>query len=131
MVAYREVMSAPEAPAGATRRRRVTAVRDWVRALPGGWLIWRVAVTIAGLVVIAVGVVLIPLPGPGWLIVFLGLGIWSTEYAWAHRLLVATRRLLSRWWDWMARQPRWAQIAVGLLGLVFLVALALGAWYLF
>jgi uncharacterized protein (TIGR02611 family) len=116
--------------AGPTRRR-VGVVRDRVRALPGGWLIWRVGVTIAGLVVIAIGAVLIPLPGPGWLIVFLGLGIWSTEYEWAHRLLVTARRVVGRWWDWMGRQPRWAQIVVGALGLAFTAAVSLGAWYLF
>jgi uncharacterized protein (TIGR02611 family) len=131
IVAYLDLMSPTATPTGSTRRRRVTVVRDRVRSLPGGWLIWRIAVTIAGLVVIVIGAVLIPLPGPGWLIVFLGLGIWSTEYEWAHRLLVTARRLVGRWWDWMGRQPRWAQITVGVLGLAFTAAVSLGAWYLF
>jgi uncharacterized protein (TIGR02611 family) len=30
---------------------------------------------------------LVPLPGPGWLIVFAGLAILATEYVWAQRLL--------------------------------------------
>lgn len=47
----------------------------------------RIAVTIAGFVVVLVGIVLIPLPGPGWLIVFGGLAILATEYVWARRLL--------------------------------------------
>src|ERR1700761_7267726 len=124
-------MTQTETAAGPRRRRRVAVVRDWVRSLPGGRLIWRIGVTVAGLVVIAIGVVLIPLPGPGWLIVFLGLGIWSTEYAWAHRLLMANRRLLGQWRGWTARQPRWAQITVGALGLALIATVALGAWYLF
>jgi hypothetical protein len=33
----------------------------------------RVAVTIAGFTVVIVGLILVPLPGPGWLIVFAGL----------------------------------------------------------
>lgn len=47
----------------------------------------RIAVTIAGFTVLIVGIVLIPLPGPGWLIVFGGLAILATEYVWARRLL--------------------------------------------
>jgi uncharacterized protein (TIGR02611 family) len=47
----------------------------------------RIAVTIAGFTVVVVGIILIPLPGPGWLIVFSGLAILATEYVWARRLL--------------------------------------------
>lgn len=86
--------------------------------------------TLLGLIVIAGGLVLVPLPGPGWLIVFLGLGIWSTEYAWAHRLLVATRRLVEGWGRWIRRRPRWLQLVVVVLGLLFTAAVSYGAWYL-
>src|ERR1700749_2240399 len=109
----------------------LVAVRAAGRRVPGGWLIWRIGVTLVGLVVIAIGAVLIPLPGPGWLIVFLGLGIWSTEYEWAHRLLGTARRLVGKWWDWMGGRPRWAQIVVGVIGLAFTAAVSLAAWYLF
>jgi hypothetical protein len=47
----------------------------------------RVAVTIAGFFLILVGVALLVLPGPGWLVIFLGLGLLATEYVWAQRLL--------------------------------------------
>lgn len=47
----------------------------------------RVAITVAGFAVIVVGLILVPLPGPGWLIVFGGLAILATEYVWARRLL--------------------------------------------
>ena len=47
----------------------------------------RVAITIAGFAVVIVGLILVPLPGPGWLIVFAGLAILATEYVWARRLL--------------------------------------------
>lgn len=49
-------------------------------------------VTVGGVLVILVGVVLLPLPGPGWLVIFAGLGLLATEYAWARRLLAWTRR---------------------------------------
>lgn len=47
----------------------------------------RIAVTIAGFAVILAGIALLVLPGPGWLLIFIGLGILSTEYVWAERLL--------------------------------------------
>jgi uncharacterized protein (TIGR02611 family) len=47
----------------------------------------RIGVTIAGFAVLLAGVVLLVLPGPGWLLIFLGLAILATEYMWAARLL--------------------------------------------
>jgi uncharacterized protein (TIGR02611 family) len=44
------------------------------------------AVGIAGVAVILVGIPMIPLIGPGWLIVFTGLAILATEFPWAGRL---------------------------------------------
>ncbi len=44
-------------------------------------------ITIVGVVVVAVGIVLLPLPGPGWLVIFAGLSLLATEYDWARRLL--------------------------------------------
>ncbi len=51
----------------------------------------RVAITIAGVVVVLVGVALLVLPGPGWLLIFVGLSILGTEYVWAQRLLRAAK----------------------------------------
>jgi hypothetical protein len=52
----------------------------------------RVGVTIAGFAVLLAGVALLVLPGPGWLLIFLGLGILSTEYVWAQRMLATAKR---------------------------------------
>ena len=52
----------------------------------------RIAVTIAGGAVLLAGVALLILPGPGWLLIFIGLGILATEYVWAERLLKAAKR---------------------------------------
>jgi uncharacterized protein (TIGR02611 family) len=109
---------------------RMSAIRAAVRRWPGGWLIWRIGVTLVGLIVVLVGVVLIPLPGPGWLIVFLGLGIWSTEYAWARRLTQGVRLLINRWWHWLGAQPRWVQAGIAVLGIAFMAVIVLGGWYL-
>ncbi len=47
----------------------------------------RIAITIVGILVVLVGVALLVLPGPGWLLIFVGLSILGTEYVWAQRLL--------------------------------------------
>jgi uncharacterized protein (TIGR02611 family) len=52
----------------------------------------RIAVTIVGFAVLILGIILIPLPGPGWAVVFGGLAILATEYVWAQRLLNFAKR---------------------------------------
>ena len=47
----------------------------------------RVAVTIAGFVVVLAGLAMLVLPGPGLLVIIAGLAILATEYVWAQRLL--------------------------------------------
>jgi len=108
--------------------RWLRPARDWVMARPGGSIIWRGAVAVIGLAVVAGGLLLIPLPGPGWAIVFLGLAVWATEFVWAQRLLRFARRTLRGWTDWLKRQPWWVQGAAGLVGLLFLAGLAYLAW---
>ncbi|USN96941.1 MAG: TIGR02611 family protein [Candidatus Nomurabacteria bacterium] len=58
---------------------------------------------IGGLVVI-VGIILIPYPGPGWLVVFTGLGILSTEYDFARRWLTYGRAKYDAWNVWTGKQ---------------------------
>jgi uncharacterized protein (TIGR02611 family) len=50
-------------------------------------LIRRIAITVVGLVVTMIGVVLLIAPGPGFLVIALGLLILSVEYEWARRQL--------------------------------------------
>jgi hypothetical protein len=50
----------------------VLSARSRVHRLPAGEAVWRVAIALIGLVIV-VGVILLPLPGPGWLLVFLGI----------------------------------------------------------
>jgi uncharacterized protein (TIGR02611 family) len=118
------------APGAAPRRRSARAIRDQIRRLPGGAMAWRVMISIVGGLVIAVGVVLLPLPGPGWLIIFLGLGLWATEFHWAARLLKFARAQFGRWTKWVLSKPRWLQMIIGTLGLAFTAAVSLAAWYL-
>jgi uncharacterized protein (TIGR02611 family) len=107
---------------------RITAIRERVRRLPGGWMAWRVGVTVIGIAAIAGGIVLLPLPGPGWLIIFAGLGVLGTEYAWAKRLLAWLRAIVRRWAQWIAHQPLAVRILIGLLGLAVIGGIAYAAW---
>ncbi len=52
----------------------------------------RLAVTIAGFLVLVVGLAMIPLPGPAILVIPAGLAILATQFSWARRVLVAVRR---------------------------------------
>jgi len=40
-----------------------------------------------GFTLLVLGVVMIVTPGPGWLTIFLGLGVLAAEFVWAKRLL--------------------------------------------
>jgi uncharacterized protein (TIGR02611 family) len=125
-------MSSTEAPSApvASPSRRLGALRARVRSWPGGRIAWRVGVTVVGAAVVAVGVVLLPLPGPGWLIIFAGLGILGSEYAWAQRLLGRVRRAVSTWVRWVAGQSLWVRLLMGLSALALVAALVVGAWLL-
>jgi uncharacterized membrane protein YfcA len=54
-------------------------------------LLRRIAVTIVGTVILAVGVVLLVAPGPGLLVILLALIVLAGEYEWARRNLTAVR----------------------------------------
>jgi uncharacterized protein (TIGR02611 family) len=125
-------MSSTEAPSAPTRsrRRRLGNFRARVRSWPGGGIVWRIGVTLVGLVVVAAGVVLLPLPGPGWLIIFAGLGILGSEYQWAKRLLGWVRSVVRGWTRRLAAEPLWVRLLAGLLTLVLLAGIALAAWFL-
>ena len=52
----------------------------------------RIAVTIVGFALVAVGIVLLVFPGPGILVIIAGLAVLGTQYAWAQRALEETKR---------------------------------------
>ena len=66
-----------------------------------------------------VGLVLVPFPGPGWLIVFLGLAVLASEFAWAERLLDFGRAKLRAWLRWVGRQHLAVRVLISLLTLAF------------
>jgi uncharacterized protein (TIGR02611 family) len=82
----------------------------------------RFFVGLVGSIVLLVGLIAIPYPGPGWLIVFAGLGILATEYDWAKRLLTYARGKYDAWEAWVKRQPRKSKLLIGLLTALIVVA---------
>jgi len=66
----------------------------------------RVVVAVIGATLLLLGVVMMPLPGPGTPVIFLALALLATEFVWARlwlrRLKVSTkragRRARARWW---------------------------------
>jgi uncharacterized protein (TIGR02611 family) len=56
----------------------------------------RVLVGVVGGLITILGVVALIAPGPGWLIIFAGLGILGTEFAWAARALKTAKGVASR-----------------------------------
>ena len=47
----------------------------------------RIVVGIVGFTILVIGVLLLVLPGPAFLVIPLGLGILATEFVWAKNLL--------------------------------------------
>jgi len=57
----------------------------------------RVVIGILGAIVVLIGIILIPYPGPGWLVVFAGLALLSTEFQFARRWLDSLRGQYDKW----------------------------------
>jgi uncharacterized protein (TIGR02611 family) len=108
--------------------RWLRPIRDWVHRFPGGRLIWKIVISVVGTAVVVLGLLLVPLPGPGWAIVFLGLAVWATEFVWAQRLLLRARRILRDWTEWAKRQSLIVQGVLGLAGVAFLAGLLYLLW---
>ncbi|WP_431684063.1 TIGR02611 family protein [Kitasatospora sp. KL5] len=92
-------------------------------------LSWQVVIFLIGLAVVGLGVVMLPLPGPGWVVIFLGMGIWATEFVWAQLVLRWTRRKVTEAAE-RALDPkvRRRNITLTVIGLVVIGALL--GWYL-
>ena len=56
----------------------------------------RILITVVGGAVLAIGLALIVLPGPAFIVIPLGLAILAIEFAWARRWLHQARELLQR-----------------------------------
>ena len=92
----------------------VRVVRERIRSHRTSRTVYRFVVGLLGVVITLGGLVLVPLPGPGWLIVLAGLAVLSTEFDPARRLLDFARRRLQAWTAWLGRQGLAVRAGVGL-----------------
>lgn len=93
--------------------------RDKLERNPALKHTYRVGVAVVGTIVLVGGLIMIPFPGPGWLVVIAGLAILATEFVWAERLLDFTKRQVKGWMSWVGRQPVWIRVVIGVLTAAF------------
>ena len=76
--------------------------------------------------VVLVGLALVPLPGPGWAIVFIGLGMLALEFEWAENLM---EKVLNRleFAQEAAKNATPLQKALGIAGTVLGIAACVAA----
>lgn len=106
---------------------------DWewrrkIRSNPHSHLIYRIVVGVVGTAIFVLGLIMVPFPGPGWLVVLLGLAVLASEFRWARGLLQRSRHTLKVWNGWVQPQPWWVK---GMVLLVTVIALAAIFWALF
>ncbi|MEU2868017.1 TIGR02611 family protein [Streptomyces olivoreticuli] len=93
---------------------------------------WQAGVFAVGLAVVVAGVIMLPLPGPGWLVIFAGMAIWATEFVWAQLVLRWTRRKVTeaaqRALDPAVRRRNIALTVTGLLIVAALVGVYLSQY---
>jgi uncharacterized protein (TIGR02611 family) len=58
-------------------------------------IVRRVIVSVIGATFLLIGIALLVLPGPAFIVIPIGLAILATEYAWARRWLKKVRRMAS------------------------------------
>ena len=85
---------------GGRVHRAVLRLRTWSERHPALQILHKGIVIVVGGILALAGIVMLVTPGPGWLFIFLGLGVWSTEFEWAHRLNLRIKRAALRVWRW-------------------------------
>lgn len=99
------------------RRGGLRGLRDSIRSTRTGALTLKIVVGVLGTLMVVGGLIMVPFPGPGWLVVFAGLAVLSTEFHWAHRLLDFGRRTLHAWTEWYKQQGWAVRIVVAIVTL--------------
>jgi len=135
-----EVAVASDGAAGETPdETRVDGARDgqglgskapeFIKARRALHLSWQVGVFVIGLAVVVAGIIMLPLPGPGWVVIFGGMAIWATEFVWAQLVLRWTKRKVTevaqRALDPAVRRRNIILTSTGLVIVIALVAVYL------
>jgi uncharacterized protein (TIGR02611 family) len=114
----------PQSGGRTGHENRYTRLRRRVRSRPGIDLAYRILVGVVGTAVLVAGIIAIPYPGPGWLILFAGLAILGTEFSWAQRVLHWTRARYAAWTEWLRQRPPVVRLTmIAPMGAIILVTL--------
>jgi len=57
----------------------------------------RIFLILAGITLLALGIVMIFTPGPGTPVILMGLGLLAAEFVWARRIMERVKRETARW----------------------------------
>jgi uncharacterized protein (TIGR02611 family) len=56
----------------------------------------KIVVGVIGFTILAIGVLLLVLPGPAFIVIPVGLGVLATEFAWARNMLEKVKRKIKK-----------------------------------
>ena len=118
-----------EQPAPNVRRGLVHSFRGWregIRSRPHHDRAYKIAVGLIGAAIVVAGVVLLPLPGPGWVVIFVGLAVLASEFAWAKRLERFTRQQVRSWNEWLLAQRLAVRLALWTVTAIVVAAILYG-----
>lgn len=102
--------------------------RAWARRRRSTHILWQAGVLVLGFGLVAAGIAMLVLPGPGWAAIIVGLVVLASEYAWARRLLDPVRRWAKRAAD-AALDPRVRRRNIIIGSAIAVVLIAAIAWY--
>jgi uncharacterized protein (TIGR02611 family) len=102
--------------------------RSWIKKTQAGRVFWRVFIGLLGGAITVLGSIALIGPGPGILILLAGLGILATEFAWAGRVMMQTKRIASRAAERTGMKP-WVKYFLVAGGAVFSILTILIYYY--
>jgi len=76
---------------------------------------------VIGGTVVILGLIMVPYPGPGWVVVFAGLAILATEFDSARRVLDYAKGKYDDWQTWLKAQATYIQVFFWLLTFAIVV----------
>lgn len=56
----------------------------------------KLAVAVVGTLLVIIGIILVPLPGPGFLVIFAGIFVLSLEFVWFEQHVERTKKLAKK-----------------------------------
>jgi uncharacterized protein (TIGR02611 family) len=103
-----------------------TGVREETEAEAKASVIRRLVRITGGFLLLIVGVIAIPLPGPGWLMVAAALAILARDFVWAERTLNIVRKRIPQGNDGRIEPRTWV-----LMGTMTTVGVGASVWWTF